>query len=385
MEKYVIIPKDKIARIELYINDGKKSLEQIVRERAADYAINGALFNSDWSACNHLRANGIEYASDEWTYYGLAWQNTDNRLYMAHSRDEGKYDNYVAFCEIIYNGMPKSKLTYPSYSVGGARQRTAIGFTKDGDTLLYTDTGGKTPEALRDRIAEIGNIEFCLMLDGGSSTQGYFAGDIIKAANCKPYVHSLILVYLKKEQPAPKTGSISAADIVALAAKEVGTEETAINRIKYNSEYYGNEVSDASLAWCCVFIWWLFHTLNADALYYGGAKTASCTALYNWAKAKGLAVNGGYQAGDIVFMDWDKSGDCDHAGILESVSANTVTTIEGNWNDKVSRVTRPVSDISAAYRPKYKMSDISDEDLKAFLKLVNNGWGDVIKAMAERL
>ncbi len=348
MEKYAIIPKEKIDRIELYINSKKKTLEQIVSETGCDYAINGGCFNPNWTACNHLRAGGKQYAKDSYTYYGLAWNASDSRFTMAHSRDEENYNNYLTFCEIIYKGAAVTKPTYPA-AVGGARQRTVAGYTKAGDTLLYVSTDGQTPEQLRDQIYSLGNMEFCLMVDGGGSTQGYFNGQYIKSSRV---VHNLILVYLKKE--ATVQPNVTAEQTVALAASQVGIAETATNNVKYNTEYYGSAVSGSAFSWCCVFVWWLFHSLDADALYYGGEKTASCTTLYNWAKAAGLAIYGDYQPGDIVFYDWDKSGDCDHVGIVERVDGNTVYTIEGNQNDAVTRMSRPSSAISAAYRPKYK-------------------------------
>lgn len=49
--------------------------------------------------------------------------------------------------------------------------------------------------------------------------------------------------------------------------------------------------------------------------------------------------------GDIVFYDWNDSGagDCkgfaDHVGIVEKVSRETFTVIEGNYNDSVKRRT----------------------------------------------
>lgn len=47
--------------------------------------------------------------------------------------------------------------------------------------------------------------------------------------------------------------------------------------------------------------------------------------------------------GDYIFYDWDDNGagDCtgnaDHIGIVEKVSGNTITVIEGNMNDAVGR------------------------------------------------
>ena len=54
--------------------------------------------------------------------------------------------------------------------------------------------------------------------------------------------------------------------------------------------------------------------------------------------------------GDIIFYDWQDSGkgDCkgwaDHTGIVEKVSGSTITIIEGNINEGVSRRTKKVDD-----------------------------------------
>ena len=48
--------------------------------------------------------------------------------------------------------------------------------------------------------------------------------------------------------------------LLELARGELGTRESPAgsNRVKYNTAYYGREVSGAAYPWCCVFIWWLF-------------------------------------------------------------------------------------------------------------------------------
>lgn len=54
-------------------------------------------------------------------------------------------------------------------------------------------------------------------------------------------------------------------------------------------------------------------------------------------------------AGDIIFYDWDDSGNgdntgfSDHVGIVESVSGNTITLIEGNYSNAVKRRTIAVN------------------------------------------
>ena len=95
----------------------------------------------------------------------------------------------------------------------------------------------------------------------------------------------------------------TAKDILAVARKELGVKESPANsnNVKYNTAYYGQEVWDGKAGgkfpWCMVFIWWLFHRAEADGLFYGGRKTASCGTLMDYAKSHGQLVTGGYQIG----------------------------------------------------------------------------------------
>ena len=45
------------------------------------------------------------------------------------------------------------------------------------------------------------------------------------------------------------------------------------NKVKYNTAYYGREVSGSGYAWCMAFVWWVFREAGFS-LY----KTASCSA-----------------------------------------------------------------------------------------------------------
>ena len=53
---------------------------------------------------------------------------------------------------------------------------------------------------------------------------------------------------------------IKAKDLLELADKQVGTMDKPIGSCnnKYNTAYYGGKVNNPALAWCVVFIWWLF-------------------------------------------------------------------------------------------------------------------------------
>lgn len=142
--------------------------------------------------------------------------------------------------------------------------------------------------------------------------------------------------------------------ILSMARSQLGTSESpsGSNKIKYNTEYYGSAVSGTDYAWCCVFVWWVFKQCGLSNLFYGGNKTAYCPTAVNWFRSQGQWVNKNYQPGDVIFFDYQGNGVADHVGIVESVSGNKVTCIEGNYSDSVSRVVRTGS-ILGAGRPAY--------------------------------
>lgn len=159
----------------------------------------------------------------------------------------------------------------------------------------------------------------------------------------------------------------TAKSLLDIARRELGVRETPMNsnNVKYNTAYYSREVYDGlwgtTFAWCVVFVWWCFQQAGAAELFYGGGKTASCTALRDWAKQNGQWVTGGYRPGDVVIYDWHDDGKPDHCGIIETVGGSTVVAIEGNTaigNDsnggEVMRRTRTLSDIMGAVRPAYE-------------------------------
>ena len=126
----------------------------------------------------------------------------------------------------------------------------------------------------------------------------------------------------------------TAKEILAVARKEIGVKESPAgsNNVKYNTAYYGQEVWDGKAGgkypWCVAFLWWVFHQAEADGLFYGGKKTASCGALLGYAKTHGQWVTGGYQPGDIVIMDFPGNKvKTDHCGLVVTALTGAVRTI----------------------------------------------------------
>lgn len=153
----------------------------------------------------------------------------------------------------------------------------------------------------------------------------------------------------------------TAKDVLKIAKAELGTKESPANsnKVKYNTWYYGRPVSGPDYPWCMVFVQWIFNQAGVDL----GLKTASCTALMDYAKKQKRFITSGYKAGDILFYQFDKDPQADHTGICESATSTTVTIIEGNTSatgsqsngGAVCRKTRNRSCVLGAYRPKYSV------------------------------
>ena len=155
----------------------------------------------------------------------------------------------------------------------------------------------------------------------------------------------------------------TAKDVLDIARRELGTKEdpAGSNRVKYNTWYYGREVSGAAYPWCMVFVQWCFHQAGIPL----PLKTASCGALMNAAKKVGTWVTGGFRPGDVAIYDFPGGAATDHCGIVEKVTLTGAVAIEGNTSQAgsqsnggmVCRKDRPASLIVGAVRPKYEKKE----------------------------
>ena len=158
---------------------------------------------------------------------------------------------------------------------------------------------------------------------------------------------------------------MTAQKILSKAASQIGIKEQPANsnKVKYNTEYYGSEVSGSAYPWCCVFVWWVFKECGASDLFYGGKKTAYCPTVEAYYKKIGRWYQTG-KVGDLVLFDFSKNrknNRAGHIGIVEKVNSDgSYTTIEGNTgsgNDAnggaVMRRTRYKSTIRGFARPDY--------------------------------
>ena len=113
------------------------------------------------------------------------------------------------------------------------------------------------------------------------------------------------------------------ADVLDTARRELGTTESPANsnKVRYNTWYYGREVSGDAYPWCMAFVQWVFDRAGKPLPY----KTANCSGLLTWyQKNKQECIVSDPKPGDIIIYNFS------HTGIVESVASRSITAIEGN-------------------------------------------------------
>lgn len=139
-------------------------------------------------------------------------------------------------------------------------------------------------------------------------------------------------------------------EIVAIAISQKGYEEGPNNDTKYG-EWYGLNYNP----WCAMFVSWCAFQVGIPESVI--PKFAGCTTGFRQMTEMGITTKEHItpKSGDLIFFDWDRSGDYDHVGIVVEVQDGYVYTIEGNHNDCVDEYVYPLdAEYIAGYaQPKY--------------------------------
>lgn len=174
---------------------------------------------------------------------------------------------------------------------------------------------------------------------------------------------------------------VDAQAVLSVAAVEIGVTEHPAhsNDVKYNTAYYGKEVSGSAYPWCCAFVWWVFQHAGAAELFYGGQRTASCTELYHYYLKENQTVPATQaQPGDLVLFAFDgnKEGIMNHIGICESCAGGFINTIDGNTSTQsdanggeVMRRKRALSYVGGVARPRYEEgTDLTEDQVRKIVQ-----------------
>lgn len=165
------------------------------------------------------------------------------------------------------------------------------------------------------------------------------------------------------------------SELLTIAEKQVGIKESPpnSNKVRYNTWYYGREVSGKDYPWCMVFCQWCFDQVNVKL----PVRTASCSVMLDWAKRANRYVNRNHlQPGDLVLFNFDDPSNtivAKHCGIVKNVDGIKIEVIEGNTalgNDAnggmVMIRSRVIGTVVGAFRPTFDEEGI-DMTKKEFL------------------
>lgn len=165
--------------------------------------------------------------------------------------------------------------------------------------------------------------------------------------------------------------------IVEIALSQKGYQEGYNNDTKYG-EWYGLNYNP----WCAMFVSWCANQVGIPEDII--PKFAGCTTGFKQMTAMGITTNEHItpEKGDLIFFDWDISGDYDHVGIVTEVKDGMVYTIEGNHNDCVDEYKYPLnaSYIKGYAKPRYDDAPEppkpeADSDVLAYQKSWNLTYG----------
>lgn len=147
-------------------------------------------------------------------------------------------------------------------------------------------------------------------------------------------------------------------------------------------------------AWCATFV-------TACAIKCGATdiipKECSCNKMIELLKGLGCWVeNDAYvpAPGDLIFYDWedkgtgDNTGVSDHVGIVEKVSGDTITIIEGNYDNACKRRTLKVNGryIRGYGVPKYTSEPATVSGVLVALPILRKGSkGEAVKTLQRLL
>jgi len=156
-------------------------------------------------------------------------------------------------------------------------------------------------------------------------------------------------------------------EIVAIALSQKGYQEGYNNDTKYG-EWYGLNYNP----WCAMFVSWCAFQVGIPEDII--PKFAGCTTGFGEMQAMGITTNEHIipEKGDLIFFDWDYTGDYDHVGIVTEANSEYVYTIEGNHDDCVDEYVYPINAgyIHGYAKPRYDDTPVPPKPEPVFDKVI---------------
>jgi len=121
---------------------------------------------------------------------------------------------------------------------------------------------------------------------------------------------------------------MSMQSVIETARADLGYSEFPANS---NMTKYGEWYGINGQPWCVMALAFWFDKAGERMAFFGGGKTASCGTLLRWYREQGLTVPvWQVQKGDIVLLNFSRTQNPEHCGLVIERNDESVVTIEGN-------------------------------------------------------
>lgn len=286
-----------------------------------------------------IEGNKWYFDSATWNFLNNFHGKAVSTLYISDGKAKVSETVNLEKCEYAVSGAPvvrngKACVMDDLYKQGWtgsslyATQHIFVGVKDGGDTLCVMHMTTKTKnlistgEAAKKFLAL--GFEDVLKLDGGGSTRWQFGGTVKKMAEDR-HIHSILRI--KPNDDGSEEDMTIVDKVIRKAQSQEGVKESPSGS---NKQKYGKEYGWDGVAWCVIFVWWVFKQIGRLDLFYGGKKTASCTTLMNYYKSKGQ-LGKTPKVGSLVFFNWGSGPIAKHMGIVKRVNSDgSYVTVEGN-------------------------------------------------------
>ena len=164
----------------VFHNTGRLTLQEIQKLTGATHLVNGYFFNNKIGDKDYFKPNGWLVIDGEviskskFNDWGLGI-GKDGKPVMTTDRS----GTFLDGVPILKDGKRLERNLTPD--VKEPSDRTAVGWTRGGQVMLFCKQGDMAREELQDEMLGLGCVD-ALMMDGGGSTQGIFPGGELKSS-----------------------------------------------------------------------------------------------------------------------------------------------------------------------------------------------------------